>query len=73
MSGYENMLKSARAMPALRHYHPGCPLDIMQSDVCAWLYAQPEIRQLIFNICKGAGAIVWDNGLWRGAENRDRD
>jgi hypothetical protein len=42
----------------------------MQSDVCAWLIDQPEIRQELFNWVKRNGSIVFDleTGRWVGAE-----
>ena len=65
----ESALKAAAQMPLLHHYVHGRRFDIMQSDVAAWLCDQPEIRQFVFNFCKRHGAVVWDNGNWRGAKS----
>jgi hypothetical protein len=42
----------------------------MESDAAAWLVAQPEIRQWIWNIMKRDGALVLDleNHCWRGVD-----
>jgi hypothetical protein len=48
----ESALKVARKMPLLDHFHRGRPFDIMESDVCAWLCKQPEIRQELVNWVK---------------------
>ena len=61
-------LKVASKMPLLDHYHRGRAFDIMESDVVAWLIEQPQIRQEVFNFCKRAGAIVYDDGKWRGVD-----
>jgi hypothetical protein len=55
-----------RPLPVLRHFQPGQSFDIMRSDVAAWLCDQPEIRQEVFNIFKRHGAIVYEDGRWRG-------
>jgi hypothetical protein len=56
-------------MPLLGHHcRRGESFDIMQSDACRWLIAQPEIRQEIFNFCKHAGAMVFANGKWVGSQ-----
>jgi hypothetical protein len=62
-------LRTAAKMPLLRHYHPGRRFDIQESEVVDWLVAQPEVRQMVFNLCKRAGAIQFDveTGGWRGA------
>jgi hypothetical protein len=54
-------------MPTLNHYRHGERFDILGSDVAAWLVDQAAVRQWIFNICKWHGAIVYDEGRWRGA------
>jgi hypothetical protein len=43
----------------------------MDSEVVAWLREQPEVCQEMFNWLKRQGAIVYDDGRWRGAEWRD--
>jgi hypothetical protein len=60
--------KAAARMPLLDHFHRGRPFDIAESDVVAWLIAQPEIQQETFNWCKLNGAIVYDDGKWRGVD-----
>jgi len=55
-------------MPLLSHFHRGQPFGVSRSDVVQWLIAQPEIQQEIFNQMKRNGAIVWDDGKWRGSE-----
>jgi hypothetical protein len=60
-------LKAAARMPLLDHFHHGRTFDIMESDVCAWLIEQPEIRQSIFNYCKRHGALLYVDGKWVGA------
>ena len=60
----------ARTMPALRHW-PKWPADfrIQDSECVAWLVAQPEVLQGLFDLLAGRDAIIFDakNGLWRGA------
>jgi hypothetical protein len=65
--------KAAARMPVLDHFHKGRPFRIEESDVADWLCQQPEIRQEIFNWMKRLGAIVYDNGKWRGAETPPTD
>jgi hypothetical protein len=61
-------LAAAAKMPLLGHHcRRDENFDVMQSDVCRWLIAQPEIRQEIFNFCKHAGAIVFLDGKWVGS------
>ena len=61
----DSALKVVSKMPVLSHFHPGRPFDIMRSEVVHWLIAQPEIAQEIFNLCKHADEICYDNGKWR--------
>jgi hypothetical protein len=61
-------MEAARRMPLLRHFQPGQSFDIMESDVARWLCKQPAIRQHLFNLCKRDGSIVYEDGLWRGAD-----
>jgi hypothetical protein len=61
-------LATARRMPLLSHFHVGRPFDLAESDVIAWLCAQPEIQQELFNYVKRHGAIVYEDGKWRGVE-----
>jgi hypothetical protein len=60
-------VEAAAKMPVLRHFQPGQPFDIMKSNVVDYLVTLPEIRQEVFNLCKRSGAIVYNDGLWRGA------
>jgi hypothetical protein len=65
-------MRAAAKMPLLEHYHRGRPFDIAESDVAAWLCAQPEIRQQVFNMFKANGSIVFDmeSRQWRGADTQ---
>lgn len=61
-------------MPVLSHFHKDRAFRIEESEVVRWLIAQPELMQFIFNLCKNAGVIVYENGRWRGTETqRDAD
>jgi hypothetical protein len=56
-------------MPLLQHFPPrGEPFDIMRSKVVDWLVNQAEVRQDLFNHFRRSGAIIYDNGKWRGAD-----
>ena len=63
----------AKQMPPLRHSFPGQPFDILQSEVVAWLFNQPEIAQVVFNLVKDYGEIVYDpeSETWRGVKYGD--
>ena len=65
-------LKKATEMPLLPHHVRGQSFDIMQSQVCAWLCRQSEIRQWLFNLCRHSGAIQIDveTGCWRGVNTK---
>jgi hypothetical protein len=61
----------ARAMPPLTHWRDlSQPWTPAQSDVVAWLAAQPKIASYILNKAAGAGVITYDEtqGLWRGVD-----
>lgn len=62
--------EAASRMPPLAHIIRGRPFDIMESDAAAWLVAQPEIRQWIWNIMKRDGALVLDleTHRWKGVD-----
>lgn len=62
--------QGAAKMPPLRH-KASEPFDVMQSEVCDWLWkTQPQIRQLVFDMTKNTGLIVYDadNGVWYGID-----
>jgi hypothetical protein len=63
-------MKRAAEMPLLRHFLPGQAFDISKSEVVQWLCDQPEIQQALFNWYKRNGAIVYEDGQWRGANWR---
>jgi hypothetical protein len=66
----ETALAVARRMPEKRHYLPGThKFDIMRSEATDWLVAQPEIRQHIWNLMKGALVLDLESGKWRGADS----
>jgi len=62
-------LRRAAQMPALFHTLPGQDFDATKSEVLRWLSEQPEIINALFDYYKDSGAIVFENGRWRGAEN----
>jgi hypothetical protein len=64
----DRAIKAARKMPVLDHYQPGRPFNISESDVVAWLCAQPEIQQQIFNWLKYEGALLYLDGQWIGSD-----
>ena len=68
MSNPSRSILAASEMPELAH-DAGEPFDISKSAIAAWLAAQPEIRQAIFDYYREKGAIVFDkaNGTWKGA------
>jgi hypothetical protein len=66
-------LEVARTMPLLDHYRPGEAFNISRSQAVRWLCSQPEIQQGLFNHFKAAGAIVYDEGRWRGAETQSSE
>jgi hypothetical protein len=69
MNPHSPAMKAAARMPALTHWpNEGHGFNIMRSEVCDWLVARPEIRQLVFNLAKSAGAIQYDitSRTWRG-------
>ena len=61
-------MQAASRMPPLVHWPDGQGFHIEQSKVCDWLVAQPEFRQLCFNLAKKWGAISYDleSRTWRG-------
>jgi hypothetical protein len=62
-------MKAAAKMPPLPHWsHQG--FDVMRSEVCKWLIAQPELRQELFNWAKRHGVITFDTEThcWRGVQ-----
>jgi hypothetical protein len=61
-------LRAAAKMPLLSHVKRGERFDISKSEVVQWLMAQPEVQQETFNWIKRQGAIVFEDGQWRGAE-----
>jgi len=66
------MFRAVSKMPPCDHWPHGSGygFDIMRSEVCQWLIAQPEARQELFNWCKRIGAITYDveTHTWRGVE-----
>jgi hypothetical protein len=69
MNPHSPAMQAASRMPKLCHWpDDGGGFRIEQSKVCDWLVAQPEIRQLVFNLAKSAGAIQYDleTRTWRG-------
>ena len=56
----------ARRMPELEHYRRGCPFDIMESPAVDWLSAQPEVRQLVWNLMKPVLLLDVESAKWRG-------
>ena len=66
-------MEAASRMPALCHWPKEGGFDIMRSEVCDWLVAQPEVRQWVFNVCKWHGAITYDmeSRTWRGIRQAD--
>jgi len=63
----------AAKMPYLRHSSPaGQPFSCMNSEVAAWLVAQPDIRQFVFDRCKDKGLIVFNKatGMWHGKDTK---
>ena len=56
-------------MPPLRH-QPGTEFSWTDSEVVAWLVAQPEIRRYVFDRCRTRGLIVFDpeTRTWRGRD-----
>jgi hypothetical protein len=69
----ETALETARKMPPLSHYRHGHSFDIMRSDACAWLIAQPAVRQLCWNLCKAALVLDIKTGKWRGSDSTQAD
>jgi hypothetical protein len=65
-SSAASALRAASKSPLLSHHVPGQRFDIMQSKMVDHLVRLPEVRQWVFNFCKRHGAIVWDEGRWRG-------
>ena len=65
-------LAAASRMPPLRHFCKNGSFDIMRSEAVAWLVAQPEIRQDLWNWAKRNGVIVFDleQQRWRGTRWR---
>jgi hypothetical protein len=53
-------------MPELPHIHRGRRFSIMESDAVDWLITQPEIRQLVWNMCKAALVLDIKTGNWSG-------
>lgn len=70
------LLACVRQMPPLDH-HPDRPLPFHpeRSQVCAWLIAQPDIRQWLFQIVQGRGLIRFDpeSRTWRGVPSVTAD
>ena len=58
-------------MPPRAHC-PNATFDWMESEVANWLCAQPSMRQYMFDKCRGAGLIVFNQatGTWRGRDWR---
>ena len=48
------------------------PFDPSKSEVVAWLVAQPEIQNYLFDKCHNSGAICFDSEsqTWRGSAHR---
>jgi hypothetical protein len=62
-------LRKAASMPSLAHRQPDGSFDLERSEVVQWLIAQTEIRDHVFDTCRNAGAIVFENGRWRGVNH----
>ena len=58
------------AMPPLRHSIPGLAFDWDNSEVVAWLAAQPAVRRYLFGVARESKAIKFDqaSGKWQGAD-----
>jgi len=58
-----------RQMPPLYHKLPGQPYADATSEVLAWLWSQPAVRDAMFQWYSYNGAIVYEtgSGKWRGA------
>ena len=62
---------AACSMPEGLKHHPNPAndkFDILDSEVAAWLIAQPEIREWVFEQFEMSGALIfdWATGTWSG-------
>ena len=63
-------------MPPRYHWpEPDIPYDPAKSHVIKWLMAHPDTGQIIFNLARNAGAIVYDaqSRKWSGARHVRRN
>lgn len=58
----------ARRMPSAYHYVPGRPFNIDESQAVNWLLAQPEVKQLVWNMMKPALMLDLEKQKWRGLD-----
>lgn len=63
-------LDVCRKMPPLSHHTQGDEFDLAKSDVLAWAFAQPKVKQFLFCQLRDHGLIVFDEATrtWRGAD-----
>lgn len=63
-------LRKAAEMPPLAHRQPDGSFDLERSEAVQWLIKQPEILNHVFDTCRNAGAIVFENERWRGVNHQ---
>lgn len=63
-------LRKAAEMPPLKHRLPDGTFDLDRSEAVQWLIKQPEILNHVFDMCRNAGAIVFENERWRGINSK---